>query len=56
MITNSNLELEASNYAIKFFDEDKTYTSLEVHKMICDAYIAGATRQDSKLYMEGWRE
>lgn len=40
---DSNLELEASNYAIKFFDKDKTYTSLEVHKMICDAYIAGAT-------------
>lgn len=38
-----DIELEASNYAIKFFDKDKTYTSLEVHKMICDAYIAGAT-------------
>lgn len=36
-----DLELAASDYAINHYEADKTYSSLEVHKMLCDAFIAG---------------
>ena len=35
------LNLNAGDYAISHCDSDKTYNGLEVHKMLCDAYIAG---------------
>lgn len=41
MNKESKLNLNASNYAIRHFDSNKTYNALEVHKMLCDAYIAG---------------
>ena len=41
MTKKEKLELKASNYAISHYESDKTYTSLEVHKMLCDAYVAG---------------
>jgi len=40
METN-NKELLASDYAIAHYEQNKTYTALEVHKMLCDAFIAG---------------
>lgn len=41
MTKKEKQELKASNYAISHYESDKTYTSLEVHKMLCDAYIVG---------------
>ena len=41
MNKESILNLNAGDYAISHCDSDKTYTGLEVHKMLCDAYIAG---------------
>ena len=41
MNKDSKLNLNASDYAISHCDSDKTYNGLEVHKMLCDAYIAG---------------
>lgn len=34
-------ELLASDYAIAHYEQGKTYTALEVHKMLCDAFLAG---------------
>ena len=34
-------ELVASDYAIAHYENGRTYTALEVHKMLCDAFIAG---------------
>lgn len=42
MNKESKLNLNAGDYAISHCDSDKTYTGLEVHKMLCDAYIAGS--------------
>ena len=33
--------LAASDYAIVHYEQGKTYSSLEVHKMLCDAFLAG---------------
>ena len=41
MNKESKLNLNAGDYAISHCDSDKTYNGLEVHKMLCDAYIAG---------------
>ena len=41
MNKESKINLNASDYAISHCDSDKTYNGLEVHKMLCDAYIAG---------------
>ena len=41
MTKKSKLNLNASDYAISHCDSNKTYNGLEVHKMLCDAYIAG---------------
>ena len=41
MNKESKLNLNASDYAISHCDSDKTYKGPEVHKMLCDAYIAG---------------
>jgi len=41
MDEESKLNLNAGDYAISHCDSDKTYNGLEVHKMLCDAYIAG---------------
>ena len=41
MTKEEKLELNASDYAISHYESDKTYTSLEVHKMLCAAYVAG---------------
>ena len=41
MNKESKININASNYAISHCDSDKTYNGLEVHKMLCDAYIAG---------------
>jgi hypothetical protein len=41
MKREEKLELKASDYAINHYESNRTYTSLEVHKMLCDAYIAG---------------
>lgn len=41
MNKESKLNMNASDYAISHCDSDKTYNGLEVHKMLCDAYIAG---------------
>lgn len=39
----SEIEFQAGEYAINYWNGgDKTYDSLEVHKMLCDAYTAGA--------------
>lgn len=46
MNKESKLNLNASNYAISHCDSGKTYNGLEVHKMICDAYIAGNNDND----------
>lgn len=42
MNKESKLNLNAGDYAISHCDSDKTYNGLEVHKMLCDAYIAGS--------------
>lgn len=36
------LELAASDYAITHYEQGKAYASLEVHKMLVDAFSAGA--------------
>ncbi len=41
MTKKEKQELKASDYAINHYESNRTYTSLEVHKMLCDAYIAG---------------
>ena len=41
MKREEKLELNASNYAINHYDINRVYTGLEVHKMLCDAYIVG---------------
>ena len=41
MNKESKLNLNAGNYAIHHCILDQTYNGLEVHKMLCDAYIAG---------------
>lgn len=41
MNKESKINLNASDYAISHCNSDKTYNGLEVHKMLCDAYIAG---------------
>jgi len=41
MDEESKLNLNAGDYAISHCDSDKTYNGLEVHRMLCDAYIAG---------------
>ena len=41
MTQEDKLNLNAGDYAISHCDSDKTYNGLEVHKMLCDAYIAG---------------
>jgi hypothetical protein len=41
MTKKEKQELKASDYAINHYENNRTYTSLEVHKMLCDAYIAG---------------
>ena len=41
MNKESKLNLNAGDYAISHCDSNKTYNGLEVHKMLCDAYIAG---------------
>ena len=41
MTKKEKQELKASDYTINHYESNKTYTSLEVHKMLCDAYIAG---------------
>ena len=41
MIKEDKLNLNAGNYAICHCIIDHTYNGLEVHKMLCDAYIAG---------------
>ena len=41
MKREEKLELNASDYAINHYESNRTYTSLEVHKMLCDAYMAG---------------
>ena len=41
MTKKEKQELKASNYAINHYEINRNYTSLEVHKMLCDAYIAG---------------
>ena len=41
MNKESKLNLNASDYAISHCESGKTYNGLEVHKMLCDAYIAG---------------
>ena len=41
MNKESKLNLNASYYAISHCESSKTYNGLEVHKMLCDAYIAG---------------
>lgn len=41
MNKESKLNLNAGNYAIHHCIIDQTYNGLEVHKMLCDAYIAG---------------
>lgn len=41
MNKESKLNLDAGDYAIRHCIIDQTYNGLEVHKMLCDAYIAG---------------
>ena len=41
MKREEKLELNASDYAISHCDTNRVYTGLEVHKMLCDAYVAG---------------
>lgn len=41
MNKESKLNLNAGDYAISHCDSNKTYNGLELHKMLCDAYIAG---------------
>ena len=41
MSKESKLNMNTSDYAISHCNSDKTYNGLEVHKMLCDAYIAG---------------
>ena len=41
MNKESKLNLNAGDYAIRHCVIDQTYDGLEVHKMLCDAYIAG---------------
>ena len=41
MTQEEKLELVAGDYAISNRDEDKTYTSLEVHTMLAKAFIDG---------------
>ena len=40
-LKESKLNLNAGDYAIRHCIIDQTYNGLEVHKMLCDAYIAG---------------
>ena len=47
MNKESKLNLNASDYAISHCESGKTYNGLEVHKMLCDAYIAGS-KDDKK--------
>ena len=41
MNKEEKLNLNAGDYAIRHCVIDQTYNGLEVHKMLCDAYIAG---------------
>ena len=41
MKREEKLELNASDYDINHCDTNRVYTGLEVHKMLCDAYVAG---------------
>ena len=41
MIKEDKLNLNAGDYAIRHCIIDHTYNGFEVHKMLCDAYIAG---------------
>ena len=41
MNKESKLNLDAGDYAIRHCILDQTYNGLDVHKMLCDAYIAG---------------
>ena len=41
MTEKEKQELKASDYAINHYESKRTYTSREVHKMLCDAYVAG---------------
>lgn len=61
MKKESKLNLNAGDYAISHCDSDKTYNGLEVHKMLCDAYIAGNndTLDDEayrKAYYDGYNK
>ena len=61
MNKESKLNLNAGDYAISHCDSDKTYNGLEVHKMLCDAYIAGNndTLDDEayrKAYYDGYNK
>ena len=33
--------LAAADYAIAHYEQGKTYSSMDVHKMLCDAFLAG---------------
>ena len=41
MNKESKLNMNAGDYAIRHCVINQTYIGLEVHKMLCDAYIAG---------------
>ena len=41
MSKEEKLELAAGDYAISHYEQDRTYTSLEVHAMLAKAFIDG---------------
>jgi len=41
-----NIQLLAGDYAISHYEQDKTYSALEVHKMLAEAFIAGASMRE----------
>ena len=55
MNKESKLNLNAGDYTISHCDSDKTYNGLEVHKMLCDAYIAGSNETfDDEAYRKAY--
>lgn len=45
-------QLLAGDYAISHYEQGKTYTSMEVHKMLADAFIAGKSYQKPAEWSE----
>lgn len=41
MTKEEKLELAAADYAITHYEQDRTYTSLDVHAMLAKAFIDG---------------